>query len=280
MIIPINYTKATSVFLLNSILVHILILLFTITLLLFVGYINYLVFGQIFFIYVLGTLFIIALNLYNTYEKWYINLFYSILDILLELFDDPLQAGEGISIGIEDLEPEGNKGPEGDPNGPKGDPEGPEGDPEGDSNDPKGDPEGSEGDPEGDSGDPEEDPEDSEKKDKKRKRSVDSEDDSEEDDNKPKKSKVDKGKGRADPDDISDDDHGKYGYRDPINSDDEQSFYEDQHSDEDDDNAYLAESLDRREELQKNLEGASPEEKERILNEINVLTDLINNLLN
>lgn len=222
--LPLNYSKITSVFLLNLIL----IILFIIT-------------------YVIGILFIIALNLYNTRKKWYVNLYDSILDILLELFDDPLHTDEGLSTGVEDLEP-------------SGEPEYPEGAPK-----------GSDGDPEGD---PEDDPE---KNDKKRKRSEDSEDDSEEDSNKQKKGKLDKGKGRADPDDISDDD---YDYRDVKNSEDEQNFYDYQNSDEDDDNTYLAESLDRRDELEKKLEGASPEEKERILNEIEVLTDLINNLLN
>ena len=236
MTLPINYSKTTLIFLLNLIL----IILFTITLLTF----------------------IIALNLYNTGKKSYVTLYDSILDILLELFDYPLHADEGISIGVEDLEP-------------SADPESYEGDPEGEHEDPDRNPEGEpDGDPEGD---PEDDPE---KKDKKRKRSEDSEDDSEEESNKQKKGKLDKGKGRADPNYISDDDYDKYDYRDVKNPDDEQSSYDYQNTDEDDDNAYLAESLDRRDELEKKLEGASPEEKEQILNEIEVLTDFINNLLN
>ena len=239
MILPLNYSKTTSIFLLK--------ILFIITLLIIVSYFNYYVFFLIFAIYVIGIIFIIALNLYNTRKKWYVNLYDSIIDILLELFDDPLHADEGISIKVGDIEP-------------SGEPEGPEEEPEGE--------------PEGD---PEDDPE---KNDKKRKRSEDSEDDSEEDSNKQKKGKLDKGKGRADPNYISDDDYDKYDYRDVKNPDDEQSSYDYQNTDEDDDNAYLAESLDRRDELEKKLEGASPEEKERILNEIEVLTDLINNLLN
>jgi len=185
---------------------------------------------------------------YNTRKNMY-NLYESILDILLELLENnPFNIDEGINLKLEDLEAEGDlEGPE----GPEG-PEEPEGEPEGDPED------------------------DSEKKDKKRKRDEESQDDSEEE--KQKRSKINKGKGRADPDDVSyDDDY--YDYRDAKNSDDEQSFYDNQNS-EDDDSAYLAESLDRKDELEKKLENASPEEKKRILNEIEVLTDLINNLLN
>lgn len=256
-----NYNKTTSVFL--NLILQVIIL--AITFLFLLSYFNYCVFGQIFIIFLIGIL-LIAINIYNTVNKSYLNLYDSILDILLELFDNPLNTNEGISIGIENIEPEE-------------DPEGPEGSPE---EEPEQEPEE---DPEKD---PEEEPEEeaegnTEKKDKKRKRSEDSEDDS--DENLPKKGKIDKGKGRADPNDISDDDYDKYGYRDTKNFEDEQSFYDYQDSDDyqnsdDDDNVYLAESIDRREELEKKLEGASPEEKKRLLNEIEVLTDLINNLLN
>ena len=255
MTLPINFIKTIPVFLLNLIL-HIFLMLFTIIFLTWVSYFNYYSFGQIFDIYVIGIIFIIALKIYNIGKISNINLYDSILDILLELFDNPLHFDEEVSIGVDDVEPSEK------PEGTEGD-QGPEGGPE---RDPEGDPEG----------DPEDDPNNN---DKKRKRSEDLEDDSEEE-REQKKGKIDKGKGIANPDDISDDDYDKYGYRDAKDSEDEKSWYDYQNSDEDDDDAYLAESLDRKDELEKKLEGASPEEKERILNEIEVLTDLINNLLN
>jgi hypothetical protein len=207
----------------------------------------YCVLYLIFYIYVAVIVLKIRYNLHNLEEKPYI-MYESILDILLELFDNPTSADEGVSV-LEDLEPEV--------------------DPEEESTDPEAKPEGPEVDPEGD-------PDDPDKDDKKRKRNnSDDSDDSEEDSNEPKKSKVDKGKGRADPDDISDDDNVNYGYREDKKPNDEQSFY----IDSDDSDDYLGESLDRRVELQKKLEDASPEEKAQILSEMDSLTQMINDLL-
>jgi hypothetical protein len=87
--------------------------------------------------------------------------------------------------------------------------------------------------------------------------------------------KSDKGKDKGDFKDLVSNEGDDNKEQNP--NDDDDKDYDD---DDDDDDVYIADCEKRKQALIKSSKGASPIEKQRILNEFNVLNDMINNIKN